>query len=324
MKESSKTIVEHIPDFLDWIDVEKGLSNKTQESYGRFLRKFSRWLQENELASLKPHELDSEHIWRYRVFLARATDSKGRILKKTSQNYYLIALRNLLNFFASKDIKALPAEKIELARQKKAKRIDFLKLDQVDKLLQTPDTSNFIGLRDRTIIEVLFSTGLRINELVSLNRKQFKYEQLDKALELGVLGKGNYPRTVYFSERCVLWLKRYLEARDRLIKPGASDENPLFINCRAPRKATNRLTPRSIENIVKKYALQAGLPVNTTPHTLRHSFATDLLNQGADLRTVQEFLGHQNIATTQIYTHVTNKRLKDLHQRFHGGRKLKE
>lgn len=325
MQESSKTIIEHIPDFLDWIDVEKGLSNKTQENYDRFLRKFTHWLKNNNLAHLKPHQIDSEHIWQYRVFLARSTDGKNKQpLKKTTQNYYLIALRALLNFFAARDIKSLPAEKIELAKQKKDKKVNFLKLEQIAKLLQAPNTSNLIGLRDRTIIEILFSTGLRISELVSLDRKQFKDSQLNEAMELSIVGKGNYPRTIYLSERAVGWLKRYLEARDRLIKPEKEADSPLFINFRAPKKNTSRLSARSIESIIKKYALMAGLPPNTTPHTLRHSFATDLLNQGADLRTVQEFLGHQNISTTQIYTHVTNKRLRDLHRRFHGGSKLND
>lgn len=324
MQESQKPILDHIPDFLDWIDVEKGLSGKTQENYARFLRKFSLWLERKNLKDLRPHQIEADHIWQYRVFLARATDQKGRTLKKSTQNYYLIALRSLLNFFAARNIKSLPAEKIELARQKKAKKVDFLKLEQVNKLLQAPETGNFMGLRDRTIIEVLFSTGLRISELVALDRKQFKDDQMTQAIELGIVGKGGHPRTVYFSERSVRWLKRYLESRDRLVGPGSADNDPLFINYRAARRASNRLTARSVENIIKKYALLAGLPSTTTPHTLRHSFATDLLNQGADLRTVQEFLGHQNIATTQIYTHVTNKRLKDLHRRFHGGRTLKD
>lgn len=325
MQESSKTIIEHIPDFLDWIDVEKGLSNKTQENYDRFLRKFVHWMESNNLTHLKPHQIDSEHIWQYRVFLARSTDRQTKQpLKKTTQNYYLIALRALLNFFAARDIKSLPAEKVELAKQKKDKKVDFLKLEQIAKLLQAPNTSSFIGLRDRTIIEVLFSTGLRISELVSLDRKQFKDSQLNEAMEISIVGKGSYPRTIYLSERAVSWLKRYLEARDRLIQPEKEADSPLFINFRAPKNNYGRLSARSIENIVKKYALMAGLPPSTTPHTLRHSFATDLLNQGADLRTVQEFLGHQNISTTQIYTHVTNKRLRDLHRRFHGGSKLND
>jgi site-specific recombinase XerD len=318
MQESSKSIINHIPDFLDWIDVEKGLSNKTQESYNRFLNKFSYWLKNNNLESLKPHEIDVEQIWEYRVFLARVVGGNNKMLKKSTQNYYLIALRALLNFFAAKNIKSLPAEKIELAKRKKDKKVEFLNLEQINKLLEIPNINIFIGLRDRTIIEILFSTGLRIHELISLDRKQFKNINPEKSFELSIIGKGNYPRTVYFSKRSIQWLFRYLEARDCLVKPNLENDDPLFVNYRNFK----RLTVRAIEKMIKKYALQAGLPINTTPHTLRHSFATDLLNQGADLRTVQEFLGHQNIATTQIYTHVTNKRLKDLHERFHGGKNL--
>ncbi len=324
MEKSQKTIIDHIPDFLDWIDVEKGLSNKTQENYGRFLKKFSSWLENNRLSHLKPHEFDSSHIWQYRVSLARSIDKNGRTLKKVTQNYYLIALRAMFNFFAARDIESLPSEKIELAKQKKDKKINFLKLEQVSKLLQGPNTATFMGLRDRTIIEVLFSTGLRISELTSLNRNQFRDDRLDQSIELGIVGKGSYPRTVYFSARSVRWLKKYLEVRDKLTGPNQAMDGPLFINQKSPRVKIGRLTDRSVENIIKKYVLRAGLPMSTTPHTLRHSFATDLLNQGADLRTVQEFLGHQNIATTQIYTHVTNKRLKELHQKFHGGEGLKE
>jgi site-specific recombinase XerD len=321
MDKSTKPIIQHIPDFLDWIDIEKGLSTKTQENYDRFLRKFSSWLKNNNLSEIKPHQLTSDQVWKYRVFLARSSDKKGKILKKSTQNYYLIALRALLNFFAARDIESLPAEKIELARQKKDKKVDFLKLEDVEKILQAPKVNTFIGLRDRTIMEILFSTGLRVSELVSLDRKQFKNDKLGEVIELSIIGKGNHPRIIYFSERSTKWLKDYLTKRDRLLGP-SSTENALLIN--SQKTGRRRLTARSIENIIKKYALQAGLPLSTTPHTLRHSFATDLLNQGADLRTVQEFLGHQNIATTQIYTHVTNKRLKDLHQRFHGGKKIKD
>ncbi len=323
MQESSKSIIDHIPDFLDWLDVEKGLSSKTQENYDRFLNKFSYWLRINNLESLRPHQIDSDHIWQYRVFLARAADKNQRTLKKVTQNYYLIALRSLLNFFAAKNIKSLPSEKIELAKQKKTKKVEFLNLEQLNKLLQIPNIESFIGLRDRAIMEILFSTGLRISELISLNRKQFRDAQTNQAsIELSIVGKGNYTRTVYFSERSVQWLNRYLQVRDRIVKPNLDGPEPLFISYRASHGSSHRLTIRSVEKIIKKYSLQAGLSINTTPHTLRHSFATDLLNQGADLRTVQEFLGHQNIATTQIYTHVTNKRLKDLHKRFHGGKSL--
>lgn len=314
MRKSSKPISDHLTDFLDWLDIEKGLSNKSQENYSRFLKKFINWLKKNDLIDLKPHQLSPTHIWDYRVYLSRQSKTP---LKKSTQNYYLIALRSLLNFFADRDITTLPAEKIKLAKDKSEKTVHFLNLEQIEKLLSATNVSKTRGgLRDRAILESLFSTGLRIAELVSLNREQIRLKAITKDLEVGIVGKGNYPRTVYFSERAVEWLKKYLETRQ-------DKEKALFINYQGRKDASRRLTARSIEKIIKKYALLAGLPANTTPHTLRHSFATDLLSKGADLRLIQEFLGHRNIATTQIYTHVTNKRLRDVHRQFHSGKDLK-
>lgn len=312
MQKSSKSIPEHLTDFLDWLDIEKGLSNKSQENYSRFLKKFFGWLKIKNLSDLKPHELSPAHVWDYRVYLSRQSKTP---LKKSTQNYYLIALRSLLNFFADRDIITLPSEKIKLAKDKSEKAVHFLNLDQIEKLLSMPNSAKRAGLRDRAILESLFSTGLRIAELVSLNKEQIRLKAVTKDLEVGIIGKGNHPRTVYFSERAVKRLKEYLETRQ-------DDEKPLFVNYRGRKGASRRLTARSIEKILKKYALLAGLPANTTPHTLRHSFATDLLSKGADLRLIQEFLGHRNIATTQIYTHVTNKRLRDVHRQFHSGKDL--
>ncbi len=308
MNKSDKSIPQHISNFLDWLDIEKGLSNKSQENYSRFLNKFIRWLKENNLSELKPHQLSPAHIWNYRVYLSRHTN-----LKKSTQNYYLIALRALLNYFANQDIRALPAEKVKLSKDKGQKKIHFLTLEQIEKLLKTPQTNTQNGLRDRTILEILFSTGLRIAELVALNRDQVKIKpiSLKSGLELGIVGKGNRPRTVFFSKRAVYWLRKYLKARQ-------DNDKALFINYRKPTNSARRLTVRSIERIIKKYCLLSGLPLNTTPHTLRHSFATDLLSKGADLRDIQEFLGHSSIGTTQIYTHVTNKRLREVHQKYHG------
>ncbi len=312
MKKSQKPLTQHLTDFLDWLDIEKGLSNKSQENYSRFLKKFVNWLEKNNLENLKPHQLSPTHIWEYRVYLSRYSKKP---LKKSTQNYYLIALRSFLNYFANRDILSLPAEKIKLAKDKGEKKIHFLTLEQIEKLLSTPDTKNKSGLRDRAILESLFSTGLRIAELVSLDRDQISIKPTTTYLELGIVGKGNRPRTVYFSERALYWLKKYLDTR--------KDNNKvLFINYQGRKNASRRLTDRSIERNIKKYALMAGLPSNTTPHTIRHSFATDLLSQGVDLRLIQEFLGHSNIATTQIYAHVTSKKLRDVHRKFHGGKDL--
>ena len=188
-------------------------------------------------------------------------------------------------------------------------------MEQIRKLLETPDIKTKSGLRDRAIIETLFSTGLRIAELTALNRNQIHFKDKD-GLELTVVGKGNTPRTVYFSPRALQWLKRYLDSQNDM-------DEALFVHFRAKNSAeSKRLSARFIESAIKRYSQLAGLPISVTPHTLRHSYATDLLTQGVDLRTVQEFLGHKNITTTQIYTHITSKRLKDIHRKFHGGNKL--
>lgn len=322
MKKSQKPIPQHLNDFLDWLEIEKGLSSKSQENYARFLKRFFNWLQLNKLENIKPHQLTSEHIWKYRAFLARQYTPKKyapkekKTLQKTTQSYYLIALRSLLNYFADRDIVTLPAEKIKLPREKDVRVVNFLNLEQLEKLFSSPDTSKINGLRDRTILEALFSTGMRIAELVSLNREQIKLKPITIDLEIVVVGKGGRPRTVYFSERAVDWLRKYLETRK-------DKEKALFINYKNKKGSSRRLTPRAIQKSIKRYAIIAGIPLTTTPHVMRHSFATDLLEQGVDLRTLQEFLGHKALAATQIYTHVTSKRLRDIHRKFHSGRRLK-
>ncbi|MEK9135443.1 MAG: tyrosine-type recombinase/integrase [Patescibacteria group bacterium] len=312
MKNDTKTIIKHINDFLEYLDIEKGLSNKSQETYGRFLKRFTKWLENNHFDVLLPHELTEDHIWKYRVFLSQTFNKNTKEpLKRSTQNYYLIALRNLLNYFADRNIVSLPAEKIKLIREKSDKAIKFLTLEQIEKLILAPKTSTVAGLRDRAILESFFSTGMRIAELVSLNRDQIKITPATKDLEISIVGKGSHIRTVYFSDRVIESLKKYLGTRQ-------DKEKALFISYKGPKKQVGqRLSPRSIETLVKRYALISGSPATTTPHVLRHSFATDLLNQGVDIRNVQEFLGHRNIATTQIYTHVTSKRLRDIHRQYH-------
>lgn len=317
MENSSKPIKDHLQDFIDFCEVEKGLRKNTQENYKKYLEKFLYWLDQSKNSSILPHQLTSEHIWDYRLFLSRTpSPATGKLLSKGTQNYYLIALRALLGYFVAKDVLSLPPDKIALAKADRGlKSIKFLSLEQIGKLLATIEPKDPISTRDRAILEAFFSTGLRIAELVSLNLEQFSNLKNKNDLELGIIGKGGKPRVVYFSERALNFIKKYLEVRDAT--PTAS--KALFINFRDKNdSADSRLTPRSIERIVKKYALLSGVPVFTTPHTLRHSYATDLMNQGVDLRSIQEFLGHSNIATTQIYTHVTNKRLRDIHRQFHG------
>jgi len=313
MHKSSKPIIKHRIDFLDWIDIEKGLSYKSQENYSRFLKRFLDWIELNKLTNLKPHELTPEHIYEYKTYLSRNyTTRDKKPLKRVTQNYYLIAVRSLLTYFADKDIISLPPEKIKLAKQSGERKVSFLNLAQIERLLNVINTKTTTGLRDRAILETLFSTGLRVAELCSLTRDQIRIDNDTKVLEISIVGKGEHLRTVFISPRAIIWLKKYLNTR-------LDKEKALFIGY----KGTNPgkcLTTRSIERLVKKYVVIAGLPITTTPHTLRHSFATDLLIKGVDLRIVQEFLGHRNISTTQIYTHVTRPHLAEIHQKYHGNK----
>jgi site-specific recombinase XerD len=317
--QNQKPIIHYLNDFLDYCEIEKGLSKKTQENYKRFLLKFFLWLKKNNLSELIPSQLSFNHIWNYKIFLSRFKNSKSKqVLKKSTQNYYLIALRSLLDFFVDKKIDCISPTQIKLSKNKNEKIIHYLKLEQIKKLLSSPNVTTKIGLRDKAILETLFSTGMRVAELRNLNLDQFKIKKKTNDLEISIIGKGNKIRTVFFSSRAVYWLKKYIDNR-------TDTESALFINYKPGiQKKCNsrRLSTQSIETIVKKYSKIAGLPTMTTPHTLRHSYATDLLNQGVDLRLVQEFLGHRNIATTQIYTHVTNKRLREIHKKFHGGKDL--
>lgn len=316
----NKPIIKYLRDYLDYSEVEKGLSLKTQENYSRFLNKFFKWLEMSNLKDLSPKNLNEDHIWKYRLFLSRHINPINKSpLKKSTQNYYLIALRSLLEFFIEKNINSLPPSKIKLAKDRSEREIKFLTLEQLKRLLSSPDENDIKGLRDRAILETLFSTGLRVSELIALDRDQIKIKDNLEFLEISVIGKGQKVRTVYFSERSLKALKKYLEKRNDI-------DPALFINYKPGIEKTGnsrRLTAKSIETIVKKYIKITGLPVMATPHTLRHSFATDLMSQGVDLRLVQEFLGHKNIATTQVYTHVTNKQLRDIHRKIHSNRDIK-
>ena len=322
MENSNKQIIKHIPDFLDYCEVEKGLRNNTQKNYQRYLKKFTDWLKSQKLDGLLPHQLTPDHIFQYRLYLSRSQSPyTGQTLKKGTQHYYLIALRAFLRYFVVKDIVSIPPDKIALPKgNKDDKTLKFLNLEQVERLLTAAEPTTATGIRDRAILESFFSTGLRIAELVSLDIDQFANIKNKPDFELSIIGKGGKPRTIYFSERALDVVKKYLSVR----QSSNPDEKALFLNFRKIQKSGNRLTSRTIERIVKKYSIMAGIPIFTTPHTLRHSYATDLLSQGVDLRSIQEFLGHKNIATTQIYTHVTNKRLRDIHRQFHSGKNLKK
>jgi integrase/recombinase XerD len=320
MNKNNKSIINYTQDFLDYLEIEQGLSNTSQKNYHRFLNKFIEWLKSNNLSTLKPNDLTTEIVSKYRLFLARHIDPKTKkTLKKSTQNLYLIALRALLSFFLEKNITSLPPDKIKLAKDKSDAEVKFLTLKQIEQLLNAPDTKKIIGLRDKAILETLFSTGLRVAELVNLNRDQLKIKGNTQDLEISIVGKGDKIRTVYFSERAVDAVRKYLKERKDM-------DEALFINYWRPAQMSDqprRLTVKSIDDIVKKYVKIAGLPTIITPHSIRHSFATDLLSQGADLRLVQEFLGHKNISTTQVYTHVTSKHLREAHKKLHGGRKNK-
>ncbi|HEV7701829.1 MAG TPA: tyrosine-type recombinase/integrase [Candidatus Paceibacterota bacterium] len=311
-------IAEYILPFLNYCEIEKGLSNNTQRNYKQYLALFVGWLEKNHNMDLLPHELTANHVWDYRLYLARIYKTHtGGYLGKKSQNYYLIALRALLDFLADRDIETLPSSKIKLAKQKTDETISFLDTHDIEAMLKIPDIKTSIGLRDRTIMELFFSSGMRISELVALNVNKISFlkdKTPNRTFELSIVGKGRHVRTVFISPRSAEWLRTYLASRKDI-------QNPLFINYRGKDiDVDHRLTPRSIQKMISRCAMLAGISKKVTPHTLRHTYATDLLGNGADLRSVQELLGHKNVSTTQIYTHVTNKGLRDIHEKFHGGK----
>jgi site-specific recombinase XerD len=314
--QSPKSLPDHILPFLDYCEIEKGLSSNTQRNYKQYLSLFSGWLKNKNLNGLLPHELTPEHIWDYRLYLARQYKSpRNEYLSKKSQNYYLIALRAFLNYLSDRDIDTLPSSKIKLAKQKTDDTISFLEVSDILKILEVPDTNTPSGLRDRAIMELFFSSGMRISELLSLNADQLsmlKDNSTTRTYELSIVGKGKYVRTIFISPRAAEWLRKYLKSRKDVFRP-------LFTNLRSKDEDESRLSPSYVQKMISRSARLAGLSKKVTPHTLRHTYATDLLSRGADLRSVQELLGHKNVSTTQVYTHVTNKHLRDIHEKFHGG-----
>ncbi len=305
---SQKTLTSQITEYLEHLEVERNLSPLTIRDYQLYLSRFATWAASYGLKRIQ--DLDLYAIKKYRLMLARLTTPSGDVLSTRTQAYYIIALRSFLKWLIKMDVTVLPPEKIDLPKVEPP-QMHFLGTDQVQRLFSQPDIQTMQGLRDRTILEVLFSTGLRVSELVSLDR-----DQVDTARrEFGVLGKGRKPRVVFLSARAAEWLERYLSAR--------TDSFPsVFIrHARGIDPSDNgekmRLTARSVQRSVEKYRRMAALPIKITPHGIRHSFATDLLRNGAGLRDVQELLGHKNLATTQIYTHVTKPELRRVHEQFH-------
>lgn len=300
-----------INNFLEYLEIEKNSSKLTIRNYRFYLERFRKWYDvyypEQDLK-----KLSIDIVRKFRLYLSNYTDDKGLTLKRVTQSYHIIALRSFLRFLIRNDYSTLPPEKIDLPKGE-SKSLKFLEKDHLRDLFNSIDISDEKGLRDRAIFETLFSTGLRVSELVRLNCDQVNLD----TREFGVIGKGGRARIVFLSDSACFWISKYLEARKDNFKP-------LFIRY---AKGINeddqgekmRLTARSVERFLEKYVKKAKIPIKATPHTLRHSFATDLLSNGADLRSVQEMLGHKNISTTQIYTHVTNPQLKEIHRKFHQG-----
>lgn len=287
-----------VTDFLDYLEIERHCSRLTQRNYRHYLNRFGAWALDRR-PDFTMETLDLPTITKYRVYLSRLEAKPGMNLSRATQGYHLIALRSFLKFLIKRDVVTLAPEKIELGKSE-SRSLKFLNTEQVERLLSSPGISGERNLRDKAILEVLFSTGLRVSELVGLNRETIDFDRL----EFGVIGKGGRPRVVFLSKRAVKWLKAYLDKRQ-------DQDKALFVS------QAGRLTVRSVQRLMAKYCRKAKLPVTITPHGLRHSFATDLLMGGADIRSVQEMLGHKNIATTQIYTHITNQQLKKVHDLHH-------
>lgn len=305
--EDNKSIVDYITEFLEHAEIDKNQSIKTVINYQHYLMRFI------DFAGLiKPHEITLPVIQKYRLYLNRLNDKHGLPLSKKTQSYHIIALRAFLKYLGKMDIPSLSPEKIEVGKLEQS-IVEFLDQDELKLLFKTIDTTKKQGIRDKAIVELLYSTGLRVSELVNLNRDQVDLERQ----EFTVRGKGSKVRLVFISDKAKKAVENYLAIREDTWKP-------LFISYSRPRdkgiQSTGehkRITALSIQNMIRSTAIKAGIHKHVTPHTLRHSFATNLLQNGADLRAVQEFLGHASITTTQIYTHLTDNRLKDIHKKFH-------
>jgi site-specific recombinase XerD len=300
---------EAVANFLEYLELEQNRSMKTIENYSHYLTRLSDFAGEIKLA-----DVDPELIRKWRLWLNRLGTNTSDELSKTTQNYHLIALRSFLRFCAKRSYPAMPPDKIELARTQRP-QVTFLNPEELERLFSQPKIGTLVGLRDRAILELLFSSGLRVSELVNLDRDHINL----KRREFMVRGKGQKDRPIFISEDAAGWISQYMEKRQ-------DNTKPLFIRYSGSKQVDlsgnyHRLTARSIQRMVARYTLLAGITKHVSPHTLRHSFATDLLMNGADLRSVQAMLGHSNISTTQIYTHVTDPHLKAVHERFHKAKK---
>ncbi len=304
------TLTELKRQFLEYLEIEKGRSIHTIKNYDHYLTKFLEYAKNDD-----PKKLTEEKVREYRLWLNRQPGTKvGRntdTLKRKTQNYYLIALRAFLKYIRKKGIDSLNPERIELAKVPE-RQIDLISPQELDRLMKGPDTNTLSGLRDKAILELLFSTGLRVSELCALSQ-----EDVDLTRdEFSVRGKGDKVRVVFLSDMARTAIKAYLKERKDF-------DDAMFIQYGKNAKKEEvknselRLTSRSVQRIIKRYATIAGITRKVTPHVIRHSFATDLLSNGADLRSVQALLGHANIATTQVYTHVTDKHLRDIHKKYH-------
>ncbi len=305
----------YILDFLEYCELDQNLSPATVKMYDYYLNRFEGWAKEGLGREVKLKDLDPKLIRKYRLYLSRTESKKTKKrLAKTTQRYHIVALRSFVSFLEKQGLEVIASTRIELGKAE-ARSLKFLEEKQRRQLFSACETKTLTGLRDRAILEVLFSTGLRVSELVSLNCDQINF----RTREFTVVGKGRKSRLVFLDDDAAMVLSRYLKKRDDRLKP-------LFIRYKGPKPddptedpegESRRLGVRSVQRLVEKYVKKSGISVEATPHTLRHSFATDLMRSGANIRSVQEMLGHKSISTTQIYTHGTNPQLKEAHKKYH-------
>lgn len=317
-----KKLSKYITEFLEHLEIEKKRSQRTIENYDFYLRRFLGWLGESK----SPSAITSDAVRNYRLWLNRLVDVHGDELKKNTQNYHLIALRSFLKYLAKRDINTLAPEKIELMKMPD-REVSFLEGSDLNSILEMPlklmksETKNgqLIAFRDKAMLELFFSTGLRVSELVNLKKETINL----KKDEFSITGKGKKTRVVFLSEQARYWIRKYFDLRKDL-NPNLFISHDKRTGNKQKKDEMDAITTRSVQRIVQKYAHAAGITKAVTPHTLRHSYATDLLQNGADIRSVQSILGHSSITTTQIYTHVTDKELRNVHKKFHGKKRSED